>query len=34
MENNKALELTNRGETFFFIATGVSCQQITGIERT
>jgi hypothetical protein len=34
MENNKALALTNRGKTFFFTATGVSCQQITGTERT
>ena len=34
MENDKAFTLTNRGKAFFFTATVVSCQQITGTERT
>ena len=34
MENNKAFTLTNRGKAFFFTATVVSCQRITGTERT
>jgi hypothetical protein len=34
MENNKTFTLTNKGKTSFFTAIGVSCQQITGTERT
>jgi len=34
MENNKIFTLINDGETFFFIATSSSCQQITSTERT
>ena len=32
MENNKIFTLTNRGKTFFFTVTIVSCQRITGTE--
>ena len=34
MENNKAFTLTNGGKTFFFTVTVISCQRITGAERT
>jgi len=34
MENNKAFTLTNGGKAFFFAITVVSCQRITGTERT
>jgi hypothetical protein len=34
MKNNKAFTLINGGKMSFFIATGVSCQRITGTEKT
>jgi hypothetical protein len=34
MENNKAFILTNKGKTFFLTATVITCQRITGTERT